>query len=98
MKHNYTIEKVEKTLKSIQDLFDLEEKKKAKMIELQKQLIRIGRAIKPKFWLEDWKKMPQKEKIEIIKNEKCVIFNSYNMIEKVRDFPFIARTQWEKDR
>ncbi len=98
MKHNYTKANLEKTLKNIEDLLNLGEKQKKNMIELQKQLIRIKRAINKKFWLEDWKTIPQSNKIEIIKNEKCIVFNSYNMQEKLRDFPFIARVQWEKDR
>lgn len=94
----YTEEKVERTLKSIQDLLNLDVKQREKILELQRQLIRINRAIKSKFWLEGWKKIPLKEKVEMIKNERCVKFNSYNMTEKIRDFPIIAKTQWEKDR
>lgn len=60
----YTEVKLTNSIESIQKLLDLEQERKGKMIELQRTLIRIRRAIKPKFWLQD---ELQKEKQKLAK-------------------------------
>lgn len=97
----YTEEKVSKTLESIKQLLVLDEKQRKKLQEMEVSLIRISRAIKPNFWIDHnkWKKKPIKEKIEMLRKEKCVKFHtSGSLIQDAEDFPYIAFFQWEKDR
>jgi hypothetical protein len=89
----YTEEKVSKTLDSIKKLIDLDEQRRTKLIELQRSLIRIGRAIKPECWINDksWRKMSVEE--------RCVKFQSSGSLSQdIKEFPFYAHKQWLNDR
>lgn len=100
-KPKYTQVRIKETLDGIQKVLDLKEKQKHNLLQLREQMIRISRGIKPTFWLDDlsWKKLTLKEKTQLIRNEKCVRFQtSGSIFQDVKDFPFFAKKQWEKDR
>jgi len=96
----YTKEKINQTLISINKALELDQQKRAKMLELQTTLTRIGRAIDSEFWLDKiWKGKTMKQKTELFRNERCVKFQSSGSIfQDLRDFPFFAKKQWENDR
>ncbi len=97
----YTEEKLEQTLDSIGKLLVLDEKKRGNMLELRTTLLRIKRAINPECWVNErsWRKIPLKERTKIMREERCVHFQSSGSIfQDLKDFPFFANKQWEKDR
>ena len=97
----YTKEKVSKAIQSMEQLFEVENKQREKMLEMFRSLIRVERACDKEFWLDKikWKKLPLKEKQKIFHNEKCVKYSSSGSIfQDIKDFEFFARKQWENDR
>jgi len=100
-KPKYTEAKIKETLDGIEKVLDLKEKQRHNLLQLREQMIRISRGIKPTFWLDDlsWKKLTLKEKTQLIRKEKCVRFQtSGSIFQDIKDFPFLAKKQWENDR
>lgn len=97
----YTEQKLSKTLESIEQLLELDAKKRGKILEIRKTLTRTRRAIDKTFWLDkiEWKKKPYKDKLKLIREERCVHFQSSGSpFQDVKDFEWFAKKQWEKDR
>jgi len=95
-----TDEKLEKAIGNIDKVIVIEDKLRSKRIELRNQLLRMQRAIKPRFWLDEtnWKKMSFKERLKLMRETKGIQIPSSESIFNTREFPFYAKKQYVKDR
>ena len=95
-----TNEGLEKAIKKLDKVIVLQDKIKINRLELRNQLLRMQRAIKPRFWLDEtnWKKMSFKERLKLMRETKGIQIPSSESIFNTREFPFYAKQQWKKDR
>ena len=91
---------LDKAINTINHAMEVQKKLTTKYYELRNALMRQSRAISD-FWLDEkeWKKQSHKEKLEIMKNETCVHYQSSGSIyQDMKEFPFFAKKQWLLDR
>ncbi len=95
-----TDEKLSSAIGKLDQVILIQDKLKSKRIELRNQLLRMQRAIKPRFWLDEtnWKKMSFKEKLKLMRETKGIQIPSSESIFNTREFPFYAKQQYKKDR
>ena len=95
-----TNEGLEKAIKKLDKVIVIQDKIKINRLELRNQLLRMQRAIKPRFWLDEtnWKKMSFKERLKLMRETKGIQIPSSESIFNTREFPFYAKQQWKKDR
>ena len=95
-----TDEKLEKAIGNIDKVIVIEDKLRSKRVELRNQLLRMQRAIKPRFWLDDlnWKKMSFKEQLKLMRETKGIQIPKTEGMFNTREFPFYAKQQYKKDR
>lgn len=94
-----TDKKLEKAIGNIDKVIVIQDKLRSKRLELRNQLLRMQRAIKPKFWLDEtnWKKMSFKEKLKLMRESKGIQIPQQDSFN-TREFPFYAKKQYKKDR
>jgi len=94
-----TDKKLEKAIGNIDKVIVIQDRLRSKRLELRNQLLRMQRAIKPTFWLDEtnWKKMSFKEKLKLMRESKGIQIPQQDNFN-TREFPFYAKKQYEKDR
>jgi len=95
-----TDKKLEKAIGNIDKVIVIQDKLRSKRLELRNQLLRMQRAIKPRFWLDEtnWKKMSFKEKLKLMRETKGIQIPRTESMFNTREFPFYAKQQYKKDR
>jgi len=95
-----TDKKLEKAIDNIDKVIVIQDKLRSKRVELRNHLLRMQRAIKPRFWLDDtnWKKMSFKEKLKLMRETKGIQIPTSESMFNTREFPFYAKQQYKKDR
>ena len=95
-----TDEKLQSAIGKLDQVILIQDKLKSKRIELRNHLLRMQRAIKPRFWLDDtkWKTMSFKERLKLMRETKGIQIPSSESIFNTREFPFYAKQQYKKDR
>ncbi len=95
-----TDEKLSSAIGKLDQVILIQDKLKSKRIELRNQLLRMQRAIKPRFWLDEtnWKKMSFKEKLKLMRETKGIQIPTSESMFNTREFPFYAKQQYKKDR
>ena len=90
---------LEKAIGKLDQVIILQDQMKSKRIELRNHLLRMQRAIKPIFWLDEtnWKKMSFKERLKLMRETKGIQIPSQDFMNPT-EFKFYAKQQWKKDR